>query len=149
MHDNPKQKTCWNCESNVTLIEENCPSCSVYLSPLPDEGQRRGYSILIPPYNISEEEPQKEIPSHEIDLRNKADEESEKIVKDVSIKSVVAILSFLFLGSILLLFGVFMLVFSQNNALILKWNASYWYVYLGLSLPLLFLGWRGLNLLSE
>ncbi len=137
-----KIKQCWNCETNVSLSQENCVSCGVYLSPSSNESENN-YNILIPPYPQNNDE--------ELEIINKIEdrEESEKKAQDPALKLVIATLLFLFAGSIFLLFTAFMLIFAQNGTLVLSLNADYWYIYLALSMPLLFLGWKGLNSLSD
>ena len=51
----------------------------------------------------------------------------------------------LFSGSTFLIFGTALALFSQNGVFSLQWNADHWFIYAGLSLPLMLIGWRLLN----
>lgn len=148
-----KKKLCWNCETRVTLQQENCTFCGVYLSPSEDYEKENDH-ILIPPYRVQNYEDNSEVPGapyHHGD----SDEEGDDALKlsaadeNASMKLVTVTIVFLFLGSIFLLFSAFMLIFSQNGMLTMRWSTDYWYIYLSLAFPLLFLGWKGLNRIPD
>ncbi len=138
-----KKKLCWNCEGRVSFTEENCPFCGVYLSPSPSSKEGE----LVPPYKMVNEE-------DHIPASPYASKEDKKIVEkalpiEVSeesasqevFKKLLIALSSLILGTGLLLFAIVLALFSENGSLILRWEATYWYAYLILALPMLFLGW--------
>ncbi len=144
----PKKKLCWNCEGRVSLAEENCPYCAVYLGPAPDEnGESK--DILAPPYRIVESE-EENIPASPYALKKEDQEQEESEETDLSyaktdVKEVVLPLGLLSSGTLFLLFGLVLWMFSENGTFTLTWNGDYWYYYLILSLPLLFFGWRALK----
>ena len=55
-----------------------------------------------------------------------------------SLFSLVLVLS----GTLFLIYALFLLFFSTDGVLILRWDASYWFVYLFVALPLLIWGLR-------
>lgn len=167
MESIPKKKLCWNCDGQVTLQEELCPFCGVYLSPTFDEGVTESVQTLAPPYRIVTAETEaKFIPQSPFNLSSnsdfsgnlgrdvpKASNEEEEGAHDLSpivdFKHILLTMVLLFAGSLFFLFSVFMLLFGYNGTFSLTWNADYWYIYLGLSVPLFFFGLRGLNFLKE
>jgi hypothetical protein len=140
----PKRKLCWKCEGGVSLTEENCPFCGVYLSPSnPNEN-----SWLKPPYRLVEEE-QAVPPSP---FTNSAPSKIEKEVipspeneATHDVQNVVITLVLLITGSIFLLFGLILWLFSDNGVFTLHWNSQYWFIYLAIAVPMLLLGWRTLQ----
>lgn len=49
---------------------------------------------------------------------------------------------FLMVGSLLFVFSLFLLFFSEDGYLTLKWDASFWFVYLLVSVPVIILGFK-------
>lgn len=145
MSANFNKKVCWNCETIVDLTQENCQSCSVYLSPTSLDDHQNNYNILIPPYNVKEDEES----NLEEPIFNSKECKPEIKSDPSNIKFVLATMGLLFLGSIFILFSSLLFIFSQNGTLTMQWDANYWYVYLGFAFPLLFLGWRGLESISD
>ena len=140
----PKKKLCWNCEGRVSLAEENCPYCAVYLGPAPDEnGESK--DILAPPYRLVESEDETVPASPYASEKEEEEEEVDLSVAKADIKEVVLPLSLLSAGTLFFLFGLVLLVFSNQGVLTLTWNGDYWYFYLIFALPMLFFGWRSLK----
>lgn len=138
---------CWNCEGRVSLAEENCPYCAVYLGPAPDEnGESK--DVLAPPYRIVESE-EESIPESPYAINKKEDEEEEEETNlsqaKADIKEVILPLGFLSSGTLFFLFGLVLWMFSEDGVFTLTWSGEYWYLYLLFSLPLLFLGWIALK----
>lgn len=131
------------------MEEENCPFCGVYLSPV-FNGQEDDKHSLVAPYRlVTTEEEVPKSPYH-VDEEPKEEAAASPVLAEVNpVKQTVMTMALLFSGSILLFFGSLLMVFSENGSLTLHWNAEFWYLYLAFSLPLLFLGWRGLNQLPE
>lgn len=147
MSSNPKKKLCWNCEGRVSLSEENCPYCAVYLGPAPDENGENG-DILAPPYRIVDGEEEEAAPRTPY-LEEAAEGEQVLSGTKTDLREVVIPLGLLSAGSLALLFGILMLVFSQHGEFTLRWNGEYWYFYLLLSVPMLLFGWRALQRFEE
>lgn len=155
MNKSERKKLCWNCEGNVSISEEYCPFCGVSVVPAFLEGAEvefappyaknaeKDYGIPKSPYNhddIHEDsvksEPQKEIVE---DLEPAVDE----------FKRVALAVTLLLSGSVFFLFSLAMGLFSRNGVFTLHWDATYWFIYAILGLPLLFLGWRSLMKLDQ
>ncbi|MBJ7448914.1 MAG: hypothetical protein JHC93_00985 [Parachlamydiales bacterium] len=76
--------------------------------------------------------------------------EDEEVVETEELTTIpLSSLFYIFPGIFLLLFSLFLLFFSENGLLTLKWDSSYWAVYLLLGLPLLFFGYRKLKKISN
>lgn len=150
----PKKKLCWNCEGNVAIDIDNCPYCAVYLHASELEGGthwNRGYSpstkteeIPAPPYRIQTPEDQVEILNEE--------ESDEKLSSWLSLfsqlKSDLFPMLFLMAGSVFFLFGVVLLLFSQNGTLTLQWQESHGFYFLFMAFPLIVYGWKFLQQLE-
>lgn len=165
MNPKTKKKLCWNCEGSTSVQDENCPYCGVYLSPLSIGGNEdKEDSLFAPPYRLSNIDEEQEVPLSPFALENEGENESsqtgvssEKVQVITSIsknqlsestrqmQAITMPLVLLLTGSIFLLFGIVLVLFSQNGVFTLHWDANYWFIYLGISVPLLFFGWRALH----
>ncbi len=144
-----KKKLCWNCEGRVSLQEENCPYCAVYLGPAPDDAG--GKDSLAPPYRLVEsDEEERQVPKSPYAVQEADKEESQ--VDEVTkgdLKQVVLPLVLLSAGTLFFLFGLILVLFSDQGIFTLSWSADYWYFYLIFAVPLLFAGWRTLQRFDE
>lgn len=132
----PKHKLCWQCEGNVDFTQDHCPYCGVYLNSERNFGDSPEEHTFTPPYrlhNIQENES-----SDNANMENPA-------VSQPTIIDYLKPLLLLLLGSTLSIFAVMLYLFSSNGVLTLQWNADVWYLYLVISVPLLWAGWRALN----
>ena len=136
----PNIKLCWNCESEVSFKDENCPFCGVYLSPS-EEKEAVPAGNFSPPYQLPEEE---ELSQQQAVVQQPTEE---KLSSEM--KLVIVTLTLLSAGALFLLFGSILLLFSQEGFFTLQWNASYWYVYLIGGIAMLVLGWRALERFSD
>jgi hypothetical protein len=137
-----KKKLCWNCEGAVSFEEENCPFCGVYLSPHGrdhDEEEEEENDFFTPPYPSEKEE---ETPLPKPPLK-KTDENL------TDLKKVAMPVTLLLSGTVFFLFGLALFLFSRGGLFILRWNGSYWHIYLTVGLASLFFGWKSLNKLGE
>lgn len=149
----PKKKLCWNCEGRVTFQDENCPLCGVYLSPLSSEEKEMKESLFSPPYRVkhNEEEDQEAPPSPYKVEPEASTNTREKVIKVESpflskeMRTIVLPLILLLSGSVFFLFGIALLLFSQNGVFTLQWNGGHWYLFFILGMPMLFYGWRSLQ----
>lgn len=143
-----KKKLCWNCEGRVSFEEENCPYCSVYLGPAPDDDSKQ--DALAPPYRLVDAEEEQEAPESPYQVQEEVSQFEEDSVPELEtaksdLKDVVLPLGLLSAGSLFILFGLMLLVFSDHGTLTLSWNADYWYLYVLLALPAFLLGWVALG----
>lgn len=123
----PKQKLCWHCEGNVSIHDDNCPYCGVYLNP--EEGKNEEYVESETVFSSSFEE--------------------SKIEKNLSSFDYLKPLTLLLLGSTLMIFGFILFLFNQKGVFTLQWNADAWYLYLLVALPLLWIGWLSLKQIDD
>lgn len=150
----PQKKLCWNCEGNVAKDIDNCPYCGVYLHATEIEEN----SIWNPAYrpNIDEKDipsPLYQVLGSDEDQGQQHDEQHEAFHSSDESKSIkwnhllsqlkhdVFPILFLMMGSIFFLFGVVLLLFSQNGTLTLQWQESDGMYFLLLALPLIGFGW--------
>lgn len=146
----PKKKMCWNCEGRVAFSDENCPYCGVYLSSSSLINPQNESSTHIPPYRTGSD---KSIPASPYGMNKDVEEEkTEDTTESVQEEALnptqsSTVLPFVLLlaSSVFLVFGLILLVFSNQGTLTLQWNASYWFVYLGTAAVLLFIGWRSMR----
>ena len=155
MKPKKRQKMCYNCEGEVDLDVIVCPFCAADLRAEKPEQQRPTYNhstsmknintqqSLYPPHYAPKTtavvEEEEESPSVEEEPQGMEPQEEEES------KSVLGPTILLTLGSQLLLFGIFMFLFSQKGVFILKWDARMWFLYLLASVPLLIFGYRNLK----
>lgn len=145
MSTKTKKKLCWNCEGSIDVKVDKCPFCGVSADVTPIPGtQPKGKSLPkassgIPqaPYAIKEENPPEN-----------ASTEASAPTSDF--QAIAFSLSFLLLGTVLAIFSFVLYLFSDAQGILtLQWHASYWYIYLLIALPLLYLGWRTASTLSS
>lgn len=158
MKPKKRQKLCYNCEGEIDLDVIVCPFCAADLREEKPEQQRSSYSAassvknlntqqsLYPPHyapKVTEEDS----PAPKEILKELLEEEPAKEIEELSEepKNLFGPIILLALGSQLILFGLMMLLFQDKGVLLLKWDARFWYLYLGASLPLLIFGYRSLS----
>lgn len=162
MNARPKKKICWNCEGNVSVKAETCPYCGVSVAGLSSDISPE---TPIAPYRLVNPAQESPIPvspyldeedakaSYEDEDEDSNDElvgaASDSSHGEDDSKKVVLVLTLLLGGSIFLVFGFALLLFSSDGYLSLHWDASYWFIYLLLALPMLFFGFRKLNVISD
>ena len=152
MSETQKKKLCWNCEGRVSFKQENCPYCGVYLSPT-TEGDGKDAN-LIPPYKLaSSEEEVSNAPYIAKNIGSASNAEKALSVEEDQpkddIRNLIVTMAMLIMGSGLFLFAIILMLFSEEGSFVLRWQSDNWYIYLLLSLPMLFLGWRYLQNISE
>jgi hypothetical protein len=132
---NQKKRLCWNCDGTVDVHLSHCTYCGAELL-------RNGGEYL---EESAHEEPLQDAGNqYNEDQFEEADEEE---LAHAPLRQRSLTLPFMLLvpGTLLSLFGLMVWLFSRDGALELRWDASYWYVYVLLALPLLIFGWRSLG----
>ena len=140
-----RQKLCHNCEGEIDLDVIVCPFCAADLREEKPEQGRLSYSIaqklaheqqtsqsLYPPaFPVKHPEPEPEIPppspQPQISL---PEEESSKNIFGPTILFT--------LGVQLVLLGLLMLLFSHKGMVVLKWDATWWFLYCLAGFPFLY-----------
>lgn len=145
MNKEAKKKLCWNCEGNVDQEAVQCQYCGVTLTPSYGIDDNDAVSS-----NHFNSQPPPPIYSSSTALNFENKDNAEAVPEDLNNSKpgqIQASIPFALLlcGIVLFLFALMLLFFSKNGVLTLKWDASYWFVYLLFSAPLLYLGWRLLN----
>jgi hypothetical protein len=148
-----KKKLCWNCEGRVSSQEENCPFCGVYINGTlnihggDDEDEEeeveeepldenRAHVPLYTPEAEGSSPPQpQEAPEPAVSTPFSLTQYNTEFLSLFCLTS----------GAVLFLFSMVLVLFADNGALTLQWDASLWFVYLIVSLPALFFGWRFLQ----
>ncbi len=153
----PKKKLCWNCEGNVAKNIDNCPYCGVYLHAEEMEED----STWNPSYRAQKNNDEIPSPLYQIKppLNEDIEEEpevQEELSKPVNLnhlysqlKNDVFPILFLMMGSVFFLFGVVLLLFSQNGTFNLQWQESDGLYFFLFALPLIGFGWMYLQRLES
>ncbi len=144
MNKNEK-RLCWNCDADVSLHLEKCPYCGVDLNqPITVDTPFQGLGDPFQkaptqekaPFSISQDEWEK--------VLDEKEEEVEEPSEKASRKEAIAL--FLLLpGVVFCLFGLLLLLFSDDGTLTLRWNQNLAYFYFLGAIPLIFLGWHAIN----
>ena len=120
MDENLKRKMCWNCEGSMPVNEDVCPYCRA--EAVPREGHAQAQTAL-PTF-----------------------EEDEKHEEGGSVATTMALLMG---GCFFFLFGCLLFLFSDNGYFTLRWSDSYWFVYLLIAIPMLYVGFRRFQRTAE
>jgi hypothetical protein len=152
----PKKKLCWNCEGNVSRDIDNCPYCGVYLHA--DELEEN--SSWNPSYHSPSKKEEIPSPVYQIQQESERDEQEKSIENSLTEESsnwriVISKLKvdlfpilFLMMGSIFFLFGIVLILFSQNGTLTLQWQGQDGIYFLFFAIPLIIFGWKFLQQLE-
>lgn len=155
----PKKKLCWNCEGNVSRQIDNCPYCGVYLhaEELEEEGFWHPSRQSSKYQELEQEQEQDPTPSPLYQITPEVEETTAThpkieelelkahLVSFEQLKQDVFPTLFLMSGSVFFLFGVILLLFSQEGSLTLQWNGNHWIYFLALGIPFLCYGWKCLQ----
>ncbi len=144
----PKKKLCWQCDGSIPQdCVDNCPYCGVYLLATEDAEKSRWN----PSYQSSNEDEEAPTPLYQLQQEKETTKETSEEASTFffsssellqSLKNDLGPILMLMAGSIFFLFGIVLLLFSHNGFLTLQWNASNWIYFLGLSVPLIYVGWK-------
>jgi hypothetical protein len=141
-----RQKMCYHCEGEVDLDVIVCPFCASDLREEKPEKLQSGYNPSLSLKNLNTQ--QSLYPPH-YSPREVQEEEAEEpqMVEEAGEeeRSIIGPTILMTLGAQLLLFGLFMLIFSHKGTLILKWDARMWFLYVFASVPLLIFGYKAIS----
>jgi len=138
-----RQKLCHNCEGEIDLDVIVCPFCAADLrKEKPEQGsftysgqrfvQDQQTSQSLYPAASPFKQPETEAVAPQAFSQ---DEESRNVIVPTILFT---------LGVQLALLGLLMLLFSHQGMVILRWNASWWFLYCLFGLPFLYFGYRSL-----
>lgn len=151
MKPKKRQKLCHNCEGEIDIDVIVCPFCaadlreekpeqkySSYVSNTHHMNQKQTLQSLYPPPVGHVETVYRESIHEEIDPSVEDAIEEKK-------NSMFAPTILFTLGVQLFIFGLLMLLFSHKGAVILKWDARFWFFYVFASIPFLVFGYKTLS----
>ena len=133
MNNKNKTKMCWNCEGNVDIKAEKCPFCGVStdVTPIPGTQPKKAQPA---PAAVN-----KKAPAGFYQPK----EEVQENPKENPFQATALAISALLLGTVLAIFSFMLALFSNSKGIFtLSWHGEWWYIYLVIALPLLWLGWR-------
>lgn len=126
-----KNKICVNCEARVGLEETICPYCG--FDGIGIKEKQDFESDLYPPiYNLEEKKMMSTEKKTDIEKKVETNEEKQEKI------SLFPFITFS-LGISVLIFGIFLFLFSTKGEIFFRWNAKFWFFYVLISLPLIFL----------
>lgn len=142
------RKLCWNCDGSVHIHATKCPYCGSdlvaeqaanALPPAASKVQAAASSVPPPPY-VRQVTPS--LPSApEPIVFQPTEPVSEPKIRNGDLVSLLLLLP----GAFFLLFALLLFLFSDEGVLSLQWQAKYWWIYLSVSVPMLYFGWRFLK----
>lgn len=164
MKPSDRQKMCTQCDGRVPVEAQECPYCSAEFHEPPQEESSTLFksqtlqdsltSLYAPPYGVkpsysissTPQEPLKktsqdtfrEVPAKSPEMPIQSQEETEA-------KSNFTPILILFAASNCLILGLLQALFSSNGRLTMEWDASYWFIYCVISIPLFFFGYKKLS----
>lgn len=150
----PKRKLCWNCEGNIALSEENCSFCGVFQNPYgqgvepcsKEENQRSSSHLYALDSLTQEEEPQQQ-PSPLYEDPSYLAQDPAQVIGEAWL--LVKPLVCLMIGFSTAFFSLLLFFFSHEGFFTLQWRADMWYIYILISLPALWVGFKSLNHLPD
>lgn len=131
MNTKNKTKLCWNCDGIVDIAAHKCGFCGVStdVSPIPGTQPKK-----TPPMSS------KKGSTAPYQTKEEVSEESRE---SNPFQTATLAISTLLLGTVLAIFSLILALFSNSNGIFtLSWNGEWWYIYLILAIPLLWVGWR-------
>jgi len=143
-----RQKLCHNCEGEIDLDVIVCPFCAADLREEKPEQGRSSYpshsqfsqdkqtaqSLYPSSFPIKQPDP---LPDEAPHREAAAEEESAKNHFGPTILFT--------LGVQLVVLGLLMLLFSHKGMVVLKWNASWWFLYCLGGAPFLYFGYKAIS----
>ncbi len=145
MKPKKRQKLCHNCDGEIDIDVIVCPFCA---ADLREEKPEQRYSSYITNVDQSYQSQ----PQYSESTESAADELAEEgppvafDEEEADVKPSTFLPTVLFtLGIQLCVLSLLMLLFSHKGAVILKWDARYWFVYLLISVPFLSFGYRAIK----
>ncbi|MCH9608570.1 MAG: hypothetical protein S4CHLAM45_11480 [Chlamydiales bacterium] len=140
-----EKRLCWNCDGDVSLHLNDCPFCGVSLSQ-PEE-KKQPYNGLGDPFQKAPAAPYQQENNLSVskeEWEHALNEEEEQTPKTSARHEVIALL-LLLPGIVFCLFGLLLLLFSDDGTLTLHWNQNLAYFYFLGAVPLIYLGWRAVG----
>ena len=139
-----RQKICSHCEGRISVEADTCLYCGMPLvEEKPEEKPvdvmstlQGGIPSLYPPLYANKQEQQTKSTNKAVYPQEAVLPLEEKEEEKAKFASIVLAL----LGSTLFILGLMQGFFSEGGVLRLEWNCQYWFLYLFLAIPLLYMG---------
>lgn len=144
MKPKKRQKLCCHCEGEVDLDVIVCPFCAADLREEKPE-QKTIYNPDVSLKNLGMQQslyPPHYAPKPLEESVNESLPAEDAMAQEEETKNIWGPVILLTLGAQLLLFGILMLLFSHKGAMVLKWDARMWFIYILASIPFLIFGYR-------
>lgn len=144
-----RQKMCYNCEGEVDLDVIVCPFCAADLRAERPEQTKGAYSPSV--HSLKQLNGEEILPppsSHEERQKFDLAEEEPSLIAETPVQNStpwlkealpIGLLTF---GGGLFLLGVLLVLFSEDGFLVLRWDASWWFIYAGIGALTLWGGYR-------
>jgi len=146
MKTKKRQKLCYNCDGEIDIDVIVCPFCA---ADLREEKPEQRYGSYITHVDSSYRNPHRRSQTEEEANPEEFVEEEDPTFfeeeEEETRKSAVLPTVLFTLGVQLCVLSLLMLLFSHNGVVLLKWNARYWFLYMLVSAPLVFFGYRSLQ----
>lgn len=145
MKPNDRQKMCPNCDGRIPHEATQCPYCFANLPSLPDGNQGTLFSLqdslYTPPYRNATPEEKKPAPKTETAAPTSmaATAKSPEMAQETAGFWPILLLT---LGANLFTLGILQFFFSDEGAVRLEIQSGYWFLFVLLSLPLFYFGYR-------
>ncbi len=168
MKPSDRQKMCPNCDGRVAYDANLCPYCGTEQAPQEPDSQMPLFrnqtlqdsltTLYTPPYAQKaqaayqqEEAPAKKKSElfREVKAPSTMHVQAQNETAEQESTNPLFPILLLSLGSNFFLLGLIQFFFSKGGFLRLEWDASYWFIYALISLPLLFLGFKKSKNFSE
>ncbi len=162
MKPKKRQKLCHNCEGEIDLDVIVCPFCAADLREEKPEQERSSFNPAANTFGQGRETSQSLYPSPPLyppphspktskavpasqPLDDPASVDPPSSVAEEEKKNPFAATILFTLGVQLFLLGLLMLLFSHKGAVVLRWDAAYWFLYCLAGIPLLYFGYKALT----
>ncbi len=147
MKPKKRQKLCHNCEGEIDIDVIVCPFCAADLREEKPELRYASY-VSTSQHQVRKAPVDSLYPQtgDKITYESRSEDvEGQEDMGEEKKGTIFLPILLLTLGAQVLCFGLFMLLFSHKGALVLKWDARFWFFYVVGSLPFLIFGYRALS----
>ena len=144
-----RQKLCHNCEGEIDLDVIVCPFCAADLREEKPEQGRSSFNAgqkVVQDQQTSQSLYPSSFPIKPPEAAPEPQRQQPEAVQEGAPSTNSFGPTILFtLGVQLVLLGLLMLLFSHKGMVVLRWNASWWFMYCLAGFPFLYIGYRALS----
>jgi hypothetical protein len=153
------KRLCWSCDAEVSCHLNKCPYCAADVTNPMRESLFKQDSSFASPFQTAPKESKQAASLFSSDyfpdqftsvpepvaMSVKEEVSEEEEVSNSSNKKEMSIFLLLLPGIVFFLFGLVLLLFSEEGVLTLSWNQNLAVFYFLASLPLMYIGWKAIN----